>query len=152
MPANRTDPPCTKGKFIEIGFAQDDRASFLKLAHDCCLSAGYKPLEAQGATGGWQVIGGDRILDEDRNAMQRAGHPGLAEQGIQTICVFSCFWIDLDDCIDGGASLVIGLDPPEVVFKDLACRYLARLHGLVNIRNAGFLQRESKGRGDRGCH
>ena len=61
------------GKFIEIGFAEDDRAGGLELLHDSCGVGSLEILQHFGGTGGVAVIGAEVVFDGDGHTGKGAG-------------------------------------------------------------------------------
>ena len=68
----RIDICGTVGKLVQIGFAQQDAAGIQETIHDCGVFFRHEILQDSGACGGAYSSSMEKILQADRNAVQRS--------------------------------------------------------------------------------
>ena len=101
---------------MEVGLGDDDGARVLQLADDISVLRRHVAREAQGAAGGRHAGGIDVVLEQDRNAVQRADRPRRLELRIQVIGDLQRFGIDQDNGVQGWTALIIGIDARQIHF------------------------------------
>ena len=101
------------GEFGQIGLAEDDRARLPQQCHDGCVAPGLRL--GQGQRAGSRVLhvgGGDVVLDQDRDALERPARRRARRIDCGGDC--RCVRVDLAHGVEPRAGAVISLDPRQI--------------------------------------
>src|SRR5881396_101747 len=129
-------------QFTQRCLSQNDRSGFPQLLRDEGITVrvvAFKQDRAECRRHSFYI---KLILDDDRNAMKRAGKTRSLECRIQAVRLFKRLWIDCDDRIDSRPLLVVRVDPLQIKLDELM---RGRPSGLVSVLNGldcGFLKAE----------
>jgi hypothetical protein len=75
--------------------------------------------------------------------VKRPGEAGLGKSPVEVVGLPLRVGIDQHDGVDRRAVLVISVDPPQVLTYKRASREPPGVHGIVNLRDSGFLHLEA---------
>ena len=123
------------GPLAEIGFAEDEGAGLTEAARDAGIVRGGEACKRERAGGGHHAIGGANIvLDEDRDAVERAARAFGFPLGVELIGDAEHLGIELDHAVQRGAGFIDFGDAREIPVGEAARRELARPHAVLQFR------------------
>ncbi len=93
------------------------------------------------------IGGGDVVLDQDRDAVQRAANTPAPALGVEPIGDGARVRVDLDHAVERRSGAIDRLDPREVLVHQRARRVLAGLHPLLQAGDGRLFQIERRRRG-----
>ena len=111
-PEGRAD--VTRGELAHVRLGQDEGARVLHAHDDGGVAARHESLEQRRAVGGRQVARLHLVLQQHRDAVQRAGRPRLGVGRVQIVGPVQRARVDRLDGVQRRAGLVVGLYPVDV--------------------------------------
>ena len=128
--------------FGHVGFGEDEGAGVLDVLHLKSVLIGNEFREGERAVGGPEALGFEIILDDHRDAVERAGQAGLCEAAVQIVGLLFDVGVDQDDGVDRRAILIVGVDALQVLRDESAAGEFAGLHRVVDLRDSSLLDFE----------
>ena len=132
----------SSSQFTERCLSQNDRSGFPQLLRDEGITVrvvAFKQDRAECRRHSFYI---KLILDDDRNAMKRAGKTRSLECRIQAVRLFKRLWIDCDDRIDSRPLLVVRVDPLQIKLDELMRGQPSGLVSVLHRLDCGFLEAE----------
>ena len=93
------------------------------------------------------IAGGDVVLDQNRNAVERPAHAAGPAFGVEGVGDRRGVRVDLEDAAQLGAAPVDRVDPRQVFLDERPRRLLAGFHPLLQIGDRHLVEIERRGRG-----
>ncbi len=150
-PAARGIAGAEVGPLAQVGLGQDNRARPSRSLPATQLSlARIGIAQRRGAGRGRHRIDGvDIVLEDDRDAVQRAAHLAGLELGVQLGGDLQSVGVDAQDGVELGATAVEGLDPIQVALHDVDDGEAALLVALAQLPDGRSPAGQATGRGSR---
>ena len=123
----------------QVGLAQRDRARGAQPLHDEGVAGRARALEGERAGGGRGAVAGvDVVLDQDREAVQRAAGALRPALGVERVGDGQRVGVGLDDAAQLRPAAIEGVDAVEVGLGQRARGQLPGGHSLLEIGERGF--------------
>ena len=127
---------------MQVRLGDDDRPRLAELFGNIGVLVGLEPLEGEGARGGRHVEGFAVVLEQDGDAVERAGQPVGLEPLVEAVGLLERVGVHEDDRVELGALFVIGLDTGEAALDELAAGEAPVEHRLMDGGDGRLLEHE----------
>ena len=117
-----------EGELGHVRLGQDNGAGRLDPLDEKRVFVRDESLERPRSVGALQANRLEVVLDNGGNAVERAGRTTPRESPIEIGGLLQRIRVDLDDRVQRGALLVVGLDALQVLLDERTARQLSRLH------------------------
>ena len=142
-PERRSD--ITGRELAHVRLGEDEGARRAHPDDDGCVATGHEPVEQRGAVGGRQVARLHLVLQQHRDAVQRANRSRLRVGCVELVGPFQRAGVDHLDGVQVRAGLVVGFDPVDVSLDQRATGQLARRERGMHVRDGRLEQLEALG-------
>jgi hypothetical protein len=105
-------------ELAEIGLGENDRTLDQHLFDDRGVARRNEGLEQSRSVSGRHEVGLDLVLHQNRDAVQPADRATALEPRIKLSCNCDGSWVDVLDCIEFRASLIVGFDAGKIALDE----------------------------------
>ena len=121
-----------KRELGHVRLGQHDRAGSLDALDLECIAGRHEAFERERACRALEADGLEVVLDDCRDAVERARKCPLLGAAIELVGLRQRLWIDQDDGVDRRPGLVVRLDPLRGTARRAPARQLTGFHRRVN--------------------